>query len=177
MTITFEKINKIDDTTFDNLYADSLDDINSGTIVKPDDVITDEQTKQLVHDSCYSTYTVDENRYCVLAKKDDTPFMWIVGTKNNNVFRWETVLNAKIDGSREIFATQEFQNAYAEYLKSVGINTWEILCVKDKRVDTYFIRLQDAGKCLGSYNSDATYTRQTDLDELNNTAALHKWVF
>ena len=98
-------------------------------------------------------------------------------TKNNNVFRWETVLNAKIDGSREIFATQEFQNAYAEYLKSVGINTWEILCVKDKRVDTYFIRLQDAGKCLGSYNSDATYTRQTDLEELNNTAALHKWVF
>ena len=166
MAITFERADTIDDATFDTLFAASLDDIKSGTLIYPDTITTDEELKEYVKN------VFNEHNYAkhgILVKKDTTPINWIVGNHNpSDTYTWALVLNGTINGSKAIFYSAEWHTAHKAYQQSIGVSKYIIPCIKDSRVDVYFQRLQADGVCLGTYEK-IDYSLTNDGNTISHT--------
>jgi len=165
MAITFERADTIDDSTFDILFAASLDDIKSGTLLYPNSITTDEELKEYVKNIFVNQ---DNNaRHGILVKKDTTPINWIVGNHNpSDTYTWALVLNGTVNGSKAVFYTSEWHTNHKAYQQSIGVSKYQIPCIKDSRVDNYFTQAQTDGVMLGNY---------TKIDNQNSVS--HTWEY
>lgn len=163
MSYTFTQINTFTlDDTFDSLYADSLDDIKSGTILSEHLSKSDAEIKKLTEDSMnYST------GYNVIVAKDDVACLYIQGKYEDNTYTWMNALVGKINNSKAWTWTSEFHEANKSWIQSLGGTKFALQCVKNSRIDTYFTQATTNGICLGSLTTQ----------DLNDNIKLMTWEY
>ena len=171
MTMTIQTISEVDNTIFESLYSDSLDDIVSGSLDLPDDM-SDDDKKAFVKKSLNSNVTM-------LCKKDDTPIAYGGGYVNpeyayyidgdftkekithNNVFWFNSVIMANVDGNKSWVRTAEFFQAIKDYVVNEhSVNGIVIDAMKGKSVAVAFKQAQADGVCQGTYSVNGN--RATD---------------
>lgn len=167
MSYTFTEVETFTiDDTFDSIYANSLDDINSGTIVS--DGESPEEMKQRVisalNDPNYST------KKNIIIAKDGTPCMYIHGKYKDNTYTWVVALVGNINNSKSWSATSEFHQANKDWVLSLGGNSWAVECVVNSRVDNFFTTLNTAGICLGTLS-------ETQTEALDNRTKTMTWEY
>ena len=153
MSYTFTEVDTFPiDETFDSLYADSLEDINSGTIVFTDE--TDDEKKQII------ISLLNEQNYSsmknIIIAKDDTPCMYIHGKFTDNTYTWIVALVGKINNSKSWTWTSEFHQANKDWIQSLGGTKFALECVVGSRIDTYFTQATTDGVCLGTLSETPT---------------------
>ena len=162
MAMTIETISSLDDTIFENLYADSVDDIGAGSMGLPES-ISDDDKKALVKRCLNSNVKM-------LCKKDTTPIAYGSGyvidyayyidgdfTKekitHNNMFCFNNVIMANVDGNKSWVRTTEFFQAIKDYVVSQhSVNGIVIEAIKGKSVAVAFKQAQADGVCPGTYS-------------------------
>lgn len=153
MTITFEQVDTIDDSILDSLISDSLEDIKSGTMLLPKEMITDEYKIDYI--KLQDTFD-KEGKHCILVKNNNIPIMYINGHIINNEFTWKYAFNGYVDGSRAVFRTSDFHNKFKEYMQQQNVTKYRVVCVKDGKVDVWFTRAEADNICLGTYEREYT---------------------
>ena len=158
MSYTFTEVATFPiDDTFNSLYADSLEDIESGTIVFTDE--TDDEKKQII------ISLLNEQNYSsmknIIIAKDGTPCMYIHGKFQDNTYTWVVALVGKISSSKAWTWTSEFHQANKDWVQSLGGTKFALECVVDSRIDTYFTKATTDGICLGTLSETPT----EDLDD------------
>ena len=153
MSYTFTEVDTFPiDETFDSLYADSLEDINSGTIVFTDE--TDDEKKQII------ISLLNEQNYSsmknIIIAKDETPCMYIHGKFTDNTYTWIVALVGKINNSKSWTWTSEFHQANKDWIQSLGGTKFALECVVGSRIDTYFTQATTDGVCLGTLSETPT---------------------
>ena len=153
MSYTFTEVDTFPiDETFDSLYADSLEDINSGTIVFTDE--TDDEKKQII------ISLLNEQNYSsmknIIIAKDETPCMYIHGKFQDNTYTWIVALVGKINNSKSWTWTSEFHQANKDWIQSLGGTKFALECVVGSRIDTYFTQATTDGVCLGTLSETPT---------------------
>jgi len=157
MAYTFTRINEFTiDDTFNQIYADSLDDIRSGTIASEHLSKSDTELKEYMQ----TMMNASNFGYNVIVSKDDVPCLYIHGMYENNTYTWRDALVGKINNSKAWTWTSEFHEANKSWIQSLGGTKFALLCIKDSRIDTYFTQATTDGICLGTLTTE-------DLD--NNT--------
>ena len=163
MAMTIETISSLDDTIFENLYADSVDDIGAGSLTWATDM-SDDDKKTFVKKGLNSNVKM-------LCKKDTTPIAYGSGyvipeysyyvdgdfTKekiiHNNMFCFNFVIMANVDGNKNWVRTAEFFQAIKDYVVSQhSVNGIVIDTVKGKSVAVAFKQAQADGVCPGTYS-------------------------
>ena len=143
------------DSTFDSLYADSLADMEGGTVIFDEgSSSTDKKTRiiQLMNEQEYN------NMKNIVVSKDDTTCLYIQGMFQDNTYTWKNVLVGKINDSKAWTWTSEFHQANKSWIQSLGGTKFALQCIKDSRIDTYFTAATNSGICLGNLTTQ-------DLDE------------
>jgi len=153
MSYTFTEVDTFPiDETFDSLYADSLEDINSGTIVFTDE--TDDEKKQII------ISLLNEQNYSsmknIIIAKDETPCMYIHGKFTDNTYTWIVALVGKINNSKAWTWTSEFHQANKDWIQSLGGTKFALECVVDSRIDNYFTQATTDGVCLETLSETPT---------------------
>ena len=153
MSYTFTEVETFTiDDTFNSIYANSLDDINSGTIVSSGE--SAEEMKQRIISSLNDpSYNTKKN---IIIAKDGTPCMYVHGKFQNNTYTWVVALVGYIDNSKAWSATSEFHQANKDWILSLGGDSWAVECVVNSRVDNFFTTLNTAGVCLGTLSETQT---------------------
>lgn len=165
MAYTFTEVETFDiDDEFDSLYADSLTDLEGGTINFGD--TTDFSEKKirmigLVNDS----NCIGNKRIKIY--KDGVPAMFNYCVFQNNCLTWITGIVGRINNSKAWTASAEFHQANKDYILSLGGNSWAIHTIKGSAIDTFFTMMNDNGICLGTLE-------ETDLED--NMKEM-KWTF
>ena len=137
MAMTIETISSLDDTIFENLYADSVDDIGAGSLTWATD-ISDDDKKAFVKKGLNSNVKM-------LCKKDKIT--------HNNMFCFNFVIMANVDGNKNWVRTAEFFQAIKDYVVSQhSVNGIVIDTVKGKSVAVAFKQAQADGVCPGTYS-------------------------
>lgn len=152
MSYTFTETNTFTiDDTFDSLYADSLADLESGTVNFTTNE-TDNDKKQFV------IKLMNEQNYHnmknIIVAKDGTTCMYVQGKYENNTYTWMGVLVGKINNSKAWTWTSEFHQANKEWIQSLGGTKFALVCIKDSRIDTYFTAGTNAGVFLGTLTTE-----------------------
>ena len=164
MANTFTEIESqfpIDDT-FDRLYADSLDDMESGTIKFPESWGADEKKQLLIrlfNDSdkrakYYNTSGVLTSRTInIIVSKDETPCMYIQGMHDErNTYVWVHGLVGKINNNKTWLSTAEFHNENKTWIESQGCNAFEIWAREGHKVEEFFKAANDKGNIPGTFS-------------------------
>lgn len=162
MAITVEKITEIDDSVYDSLYADCVDDLGAGSMPFPDGLDADGKKTHMKN-----AIKADINTHILLFEKDGTPVMLMGGyikdyafyenddftTKYSfdNLFCWNQCVVGEHDGSKDWCRTSEFYNAWKTYLLSIGAEGYKIEAEKGKSVAVHFKKAQADGIPLGTY--------------------------
>ena len=158
-TFTLQDTPFAQDTTFDRLYADSLDDFESGT-VKFISGYSDSEKKQKVYNLL--TQGGYENEKLISISKDDVVCMYIQGWIKDNTLVWNNAITGKVSNSKAYCSEQTFHEANKTWIQSQGCNAWEVHCIPDNRIDTFFVSISNAGKTVGTF----TRTVQDDICKL-----------
>ena len=163
MTMTIETISEVDNTVFENMYADSLDDIVSGSLDLSDDM-SDDDKKAFVKKGLNSNITM-------VCKKDNTPIAYGSGYVNpeyayhidgdtkkdkishGSMFWFNFVIMANVDGNKSWVRTPNFFQAIKNYVVSEHlVNGIVIDAIKGKSVAVAFKQAQADGVCQGTYS-------------------------
>lgn len=146
MTYTFTEVETFNiDDDFDSLYADSLDDLNSGTIIHEG---TAEEKRQYMI-TLLNTQNYNGMKNFIIAK-DGTPVMYIQGKYQDNCLTWMTGIVAKVNNSKAWSATSDFHQANKDWILSLGGDSWAIETIKGTAIDTFFTMMNNNGICLGT---------------------------
>lgn len=151
-TFTETEIFEID-STFNSLYADSLSDLEGGTVKFGTDQTTDEKKQFVIQ--LINEQNVNNMKNIIIAR-DGTPCMYIQGTFFDGCYTWHNGLVAKINNSKAWSTTSEFHQANKDWILSLGGNSWAVECLKDTAIDTFFTTLNTAGICLGTLEETNT---------------------
>lgn len=153
MSYTFTEVETFSiDGTFDSIYADSLEDINSGTIVSSGES-AEEMKQRIISALNESNYSNKKN---IIIAKDGTPCMYIHGKFIDNTYTWIVALVGKINNSKAWTWTSEFHQANKSWIQSLGGAKFALECVVDSRIDTYFTKATTDGICLGTLSETPT---------------------
>lgn len=139
------------DDTFDSLYADSLSDLEGGTVKFGADQTADEKKQfviQLMNEQNYN------NMKDIIVAKDGVVCMYIQGMYKDNTYTWMNTLVGKLNNSKAWTWTSEFHQANKEWIQSLGGTKFALECLKDSRIDTYFTQATTNGICLGTLTTE-----------------------
>ena len=152
MTYTFTEVETfaIDDT-FDSLYADSISDLESGTVMFGADQTDDEKKQFVIKLMNGQNYHDMKN---IIVAKDGTTCMYVQGMFKDNTYTWMNALVGKISNSKAWTWTSEFHQANKDWIQSLGGTKFALECIKDSRIDTYFTQATTDGVCLGSLTTE-----------------------
>ena len=152
MSYTFTEITTfaIDDT-FDSLYADSLADLESGTVVFDSGLSTDEKKTRIIKLMNAQNYHDMKN---IIIAKDGTTCMYVQGKYLDNTYTWMSALVGKINSSKAWTYTSEFHQANKTWVQSIGGSKFALECIKNSRIDTYFTQASTDGVCLGTLTTE-----------------------
>tara|TARA_R100001198_G_C5214455_1_gene198667 strand:- start:208 stop:705 length:498 start_codon:yes stop_codon:yes gene_type:complete len=139
------------DSTFDSLYADSLADLESGTVVFDSESTTDEKKTYMIKLMNEQNY---HNMKNIIVAKDGVTCMYVQGVYQNNTYTWMNVLVGKINNSKTWTYTNEFHQANKDWIQSLGGTKFALECIKDSRIDTYFTQATTDGICLGTLTTE-----------------------
>ena len=152
MAYTFTEVDTFTiDSTFDSLYADSLADLESGTVFFDSEFTTDEKKARMIKLINNENYINMKN---IIVAKDGTTCMYVQGKYENNTYTWMNVLVGKINNSKAWTWTSEFHQANKDWIQSLGGTKFALECIKDSRIDTYFTQATTDGVCLGSLTTE-----------------------
>lgn len=154
-TFTLQDTPFAQDTTFDRLYADSLDDFESGT-VNFRTGLSESDKKTRVY--TFLTQGRYENEKLISISKDDVVCMYIQGWIKDNTLVWNNAVTGKINNSKAYCSEQAFHEANKTWVQSQGCNAWEVHCIPNTRIDTFFVSISNAGRTVG------TFTRTVEND-------------
>lgn len=167
---TFEKIETIEDSVFDSLWADSKEDLKGGTFIFPEEANTDELKKEHTKHAFLNTVN---GKHWILVKNDDTPCMWIAGFINpeveSDMYNWHLALVGKINNSKVWTRSSEWHSGLKTYLQGISMKGYTLPIIKDQAIDTYFTAANSSGICLG------THTRVQSIDD--DRQVFLKWVY
>lgn len=163
MAMTIETVLEVDNTLFENMYADSLNDIVLGSLDLSDNM-SDDDKKAFVKKGLNSSITM-------VCKKDNTPIAYGSGYVNpkyayyidgdftkdkishNSMFWFNFVIMANVDGNKNWVRTAEFFQAIKDYVVSEhSVNGIVIDAIKGKSVAVGFKQAQADGVCQGTYS-------------------------
>ena len=162
MAIIAETITELDDDIFNTLYADSLSDMNAGSMIFPDGL---DAAGKKAH-----MKTMLEQNTMVLFKKDTTPCLYASGkkvdtlayyengdhtqTKHNftNLFYWEHAIFGNVDGNKDWASSADFFTGMKQYLLTLSVDGYVIQPVKGKALDVSFKQSQANGVTLRTYS-------------------------
>ena len=139
------------DDTFDSLYADSLSDLEGGTVKFGADQTADEKKQfviQLMNEQNYN------NMKDIIVAKDGVVCMYIQGMYKDNTYTWMNTLVGKLNNNKACTWTSEFHQANKEWIQSLGGTKFALECLKDSRIDTYFTQATTNGICLGTLTTE-----------------------
>lgn len=175
MAYTFTEKTFTTGSTFDSLYADSLDSFENGTVVFNDSDTADEKKEFLVNLMCNQNY---HNMKNIEVAKDGVVCMWVQGKFLDNIFTWENVLVGKINNSKAWTYTNEFHQAHKDWIQSIGGTKFALECVKGAEIDTYFTKGTTDGVCLGSLTiEDLAYVTSEEYTSNLPTMKRMTWEF
>ena len=149
-TFTLQDTPFAKDATFDSLYADSIEDFDSGT-VKFRTGVDDEYKMWHIYNMITQTGFLDSDKFISISK-DSTTIMQIQGFVRNNTLVWNIAVTGKIDNSKSWCATSEFYVDNKAWIESQGCDAWEVHCIPDTRIDTFFVGVSNAGKTQGTFS-------------------------
>jgi hypothetical protein len=151
MTYTFTIHNTpfAQDATFDRLYADSLDDFKSGTVVFRTG-FSDSDKKTRVY--TFLTQGGYENEKLISISKDGIVCMYIQGWIKNNTLVWNNAIVGKINNSKSWCSTQQFHQQNKEWIESQGCNAWEVHSIPGTRIETFFKAVNNSGNMFGTFS-------------------------
>ena len=139
------------DSTFNSLYADSLADLESGTVVFDSESTTDEKKTYMIKLMNEQNY---HNMKNIIVSKDGVICMYVQGSYQNNTYTWLNVLVGKINNSKSWTWTTEFHQANKDWIQSLGGTKFALECIKDSKIDTYFTQATTDGICLGTLTTE-----------------------
>lgn len=147
---TFNLVTDISkDEIFDRLYSDSLDSLESGTVVFASQSL-DEDMENTIH--TLLTQGGYENEKIITISRDNSICMYIQGWIKDNTLVWNNALVGKINNSKSWCASQQFHTENKEWIESQGCTAWEVHCLKDSRIETFFKAVNDSGNMLGTFS-------------------------
>jgi len=151
MTYTFTLQNTpfAQDATFDRLYADSLDDFESGTVVFRTGLSdSDKKTRiyTLLNQGGY------DNEKLISISKDGTVCMYIQGWIKDNTLVWNSAIVGKINNSKSWCSTQQFHQQNKEWIESQGCNAWEVHSLPGTKIETFFKTVNNSGNMFGTFS-------------------------
>lgn len=151
MAYTFTEKTFTTGSTFDSLYADSLADLESGTVDFTNRTTDDDKKNFLIDLMCNNNYGGMKN---IEVAKDGEVCMWIQGLFQDNTYLWQNVLVGKINNSKAWCSSSEFHQANKSWIQSLGGTKFALECIKDSRIDTFFTQATTNGICLGSLTAE-----------------------
>ena len=167
---TFEKIETIEDSVFDSLWADSKEDLKGGTFIFPEECNTDELKKEHTKQAFLNTVN---GKHWILVKNDGTACMWIAGFINpeveSDMYNWHLALVGKINNSKVWTRSSEWHSGLKIYLQGISMKGYTLPIIKDQAIDTYFTAANSSGICLG------THTRVESNED--DRQVFLKWVY
>ena len=151
MAYTFTEKTFTNDSTFDSLYADSLTDLESGTVNFNSETNTDDTKKQFLKElMCDQNYTSVKN---IEIAKDGVVCMWVQGKFEDNTYTWVNALVGKLDNSKSWCSSAEFHQANKTWIQSIGGTKFQLEFIKGSAIDTFFTGIHNAGICLGTLST------------------------
>jgi hypothetical protein len=152
MSYTFTEVDTFAlDDTFDSLYADSIADLESGTVTFGPDQTADEKKQFVIQLMNNQNYHGIKN---IVIAKDGTTCMYVQGKYQDNTYTWMNALVGKINNSKAWTWTSEFHQANKDWIQSLGGTKFALVCIKDSRIDTYFTQATTDGICLGTLTTE-----------------------
>lgn len=152
MSYTFTEVDTfLIDSTFDSLYADSIADLESGTVIFKDNAKDAEKRQRVINLMNNQNY---HNMKNIVIAKDGTTCMYVQGMFKDNTYTWMNALVGKISNSKAWTWTSEFHQANKDWIQSLGGTKFALECIKDSRIDTYFTQATTDGVCLGSLTTE-----------------------
>ena len=148
-TFTIQDTPFAQDATFDRLYADSLDDFESGTVnFRTGLSDSDKKTRiyTLLNQGGY------DNEKLISISKDGTVCMYIQGWIKENTLVWQNAIVGKINNSKSWCSTQQFHQQNKEWIELQGCNAWEVHSIPGSRIETFFKAVKDSGNMLGTFS-------------------------
>lgn len=139
------------DSTFDSLYADSLADLEGGTVVFDSGATATEKKNRMIKLMNEQNY---HNMKNVIVAKDGTVCMYIQGKFQDNTYTWMNVLLGRVNNSKAWTWTNAFHEANKSWIQSLGGTKFSLHCIKDSRIDTYFTQATTDGICLGTLTTE-----------------------
>tara|TARA_Y100000004_G_C8952438_1_gene429212 strand:+ start:787 stop:1284 length:498 start_codon:yes stop_codon:yes gene_type:complete len=151
MSYTFTEVQTFPiDDDFDSIYADSLSDIEGGTVKFKSDTTDTEKRNRIIQLMNEQNY---DNMKNVIVTKDDTPCLYIQGYYQDNTYTWANVLVGRVNDSKAWTWTNAFHQANKEWIQSLGGTKFALECIKYSRIETYFTQATESGICLGTLTS------------------------
>lgn len=148
MSYTFTEVQTFSiDDDFDSIYADSLSDLEGGTVVFGSNATDTEKKNRIIKLMNEQNYANMKN---VIVTKDDTPCLYIQGLYQDNTYTWMNVLVGRVNDSKSWTWTNAFHQAHKEWIQSLGGNKFALECIKYSRIETYFTAGTEAGVFLGT---------------------------
>lgn len=151
MAYTFTEKTFTTGSTFDSLYADSLDSLKNGTVDFTNRTTDDDKKNFLIDLMCNNNYGGMKN---VEVAKDGEVCMWVQGCFKDSTYLWQNVLVGKINNSKAWTYTSEFHQANKTWIQSIGGSKFALECIKNSEIDTYFTQATTDGICLGSLTAE-----------------------
>jgi len=146
-TFTLQDTPFTQDETFDRLYADSLDDFESGTVIFRTG-ISDTNKKARIY--TLLTQGGYDNEKLISISKDGTVCMYIQGWIKDNTLVWNGAVTAKINNSKSWCAESQLWTDNKTWTQSKQCNSFEIICIADSRIETFLTGINTAGRMQGT---------------------------
>ena len=147
MAYTFTETNNFAiDSTFDSLYADTIEDIDSGTVTL-DSGTTDDEKKQRIIALMNNGYNNQTN---IIVAKDGVTCMYIQGHIKDNTYVWNNGLTGKINNSKSWLSESAFWTANKNWIQSKGCTAFEVNSIANSRVEIFLVGIDNASKTEGT---------------------------
>lgn len=147
MAYTFTETNNFAlDSTFDSLYSDSVEDIDSGTVALSENT-TDNEKKQRIIALMNNGYNHQTN---VVVSRNDVTCMYIQGHVKNNTYVWNNGLTGKINNSKSWCSESQLWTDNKTWTQSKQCDSFEIICIADSRIETFLTGINTAGRMQGT---------------------------
>lgn len=139
------------DDTFDSLYADSLADLEGGTVYFNSDATPTEKKNWVIKLMNEQDY---HNMKNIIIAKDGIVCMYIQGRYQDNTYTWMNTLVGKLNNSKSWCSSSEFHQANKDWIQSLGGTKFALQFIKDSAIDTFFTGIHNAGICLGTLSTE-----------------------
>lgn len=148
MAYTFTEVDTFTiGSTFDSLYADSLADLESGTVFFDSELTADEKKARMIKLMNNKNYINMKN---IIVAKDGVVCMYVQGKYEKETYTWMNVLVGKINNSKAWTWTSEFHEANKTWIQSIGGSKFALECIKNSAIDTYFTQATTDNVCIGN---------------------------